>query len=64
MAKEHTGTRLEPEEVARIDALIEPMGRPGFEMTRSRVIRVLLLRGLEAEERERGTRSKAKGGGK
>ena len=52
MSKTHTGTRLEASEIARVDALIVPMGEPGRELKRSRVIRILILESLaRAEER-------------
>ena len=50
MSKEHVGTRLELDEVARVDALIETMSTPGREMTRSKVLRVLILHGLAEAE--------------
>jgi hypothetical protein len=54
MSKEHVGTRLEPEEVARIDALIGPMSEPGRELLRSKVIRILILDSLGREEKRYG----------
>ena len=48
MAKEHTGTRLEPEEMVRVAEFARTESKPGFELTFSHALRVLILRGLEA----------------
>lgn len=48
MAKEHTGTRLEPEEMIRVAEFARTQSKPGFELTFSKALRVLILRGLDA----------------
>ncbi len=50
----HDGTtirvRVTPELVARLDAQAERMGEPGVRITRSDVVRALLLSALEERE--------------
>jgi len=48
-----TAVRLDPEMVARLDAIAAKLSRPGLEVTRTDAIRIALLTGLQAIEKER-----------
>ena len=65
MGKEHCGLRLEVDEILRVDALVGAMSEPGREMTRSKVLRVLVLQALAGAEHAHGvTGGEDKKGGK
>jgi hypothetical protein len=48
-----TAIRLDPELIARLDAVAGKLTRPGLEVTRSDAMRICLLTGLQAIEKER-----------
>jgi hypothetical protein len=48
-----TAIRLDPELIARLDAVAAKLTRPGLEVTRSDAMRICLLTGLQAIEKER-----------
>jgi len=48
-----TAVRLENETVARVDALVEKMSRPGLRLSRTDIIRMALAEGLPILEKER-----------
>ena len=48
-----TAIRLDPELIARLDAVAAKLTRPGLEVTRSDAMRICLLTGLQAIEKEK-----------
>ena len=48
-----TAVRLDPELIARLDAIAGKLSRPGLEVTRTDALRICLLTGLQAIEKER-----------
>ena len=48
-----TAVRLDPELIARLDAIAGKMSRPGLEVTRTDALRICLLTGLQAIEKEK-----------
>ena len=48
-----TAIRLDPEVIGRLDAVAAKLSRPGLEVTRSDAMRIALLTGLQAIEKER-----------
>ena len=48
-----TAVRLDPEMLARLDAVAAKLSRPGLEVTRADAIRIALATGLQAIEKER-----------
>ena len=48
-----TAVRLDPELIARLDVIAAKLSRPGLEVTRTDAIRIALLTGLQAIEKER-----------
>lgn len=48
-----TAVRLDMELVARLDKIAGKMSRPGLEVTRTDAIRIALLTGLQAIEKEK-----------
>ena len=48
-----TAVRLENEVIARLDALVEKMSRPGLRLSRTDIIRMALAEGLTILEKER-----------
>lgn len=50
--KSQLAIRLEAELIKRLDAVAERLSRPGLTVTRTDAVRVALLTGLEAIERE------------
>jgi hypothetical protein len=50
--REHGGVRMEPELIARIDALARALSMPAIKVTRSDVMRLLITKGLEIVDRE------------
>jgi len=48
-----TGIRLDQEIIDRLDAVAAKLSRPGMSVTRSDAMRICLLTGLEAIEKER-----------
>ena len=48
-----TAVRLESEVIARLDALVEKMSRPGLRLSRTDIIRMALAEGLPILEKER-----------
>jgi predicted transcriptional regulator len=45
--------RLDPDVISRLDAIATKLSRPGLSITRTDAIRVALLNGLHAIEKER-----------
>ena len=50
--REHVAVRIPAKDVARIDALVAKHSTPWFKLTRSDMLRKLLLRALNAEEED------------
>ena len=48
-----TAVRLDPELLARLDAVATKLSRPGLDVTRADAIRIALATGLQAIEKER-----------
>ncbi len=48
-----TAVRLDPELLARLDAVATKLSRPGLEVTRADAIRIALATGLQAIEVEK-----------
>jgi predicted DNA-binding protein len=48
-----TAVRLDPELIARLDAVATKLSRPGLEVTRADAIRIALATGLQVIEKER-----------
>ena len=48
-----TAVRLEAEVIARLDAIAAKMCRPGLEVTRTDALRIALMTGLQAIEKEK-----------
>jgi predicted transcriptional regulator len=48
-----TAVRLDPDLLARLDAVATKLSRPGLEVTRADAIRIALATGLQAIEKER-----------
>jgi hypothetical protein len=48
-----TAIRLDPEVIGRLDAVAAKLSRPGLSVTRSDAMRICLLTGLTAIEKER-----------
>ena len=48
-----TAIRLDPELIDRLDAVAAKLSRPGLEVTRSDAMRIALMTGLQAIEKER-----------
>ena len=51
--KVQTAIRLDGEIIDRLDAIAEKLSRPGLAVTRSDAIRIALLTGLQAIEKEK-----------
>lgn len=65
MATHHVAVRLEPEAVARVDALIPRFTTPWRRATRSEVLRACILDALERfEVQEKADAKPAKKGGR
>ncbi len=47
-----TAVRLETDVIARLDALVEKMSRPGLRLSRTDIIRMALAEGLPILEKE------------
>lgn len=48
-----TAVRLENDVIARVDALVEKMSRPGLRLSRTDIIRMALAEGLPILEKEK-----------
>jgi hypothetical protein len=48
-----TAVRLDPDLIARLDAVAVKLSRPGLEVTRTDAMRICLLTGLQAIEKEK-----------
>ena len=48
-----TAVRLDPELIARLDAIAGKLSRPGLLVTRTDALRICLLTGLQQIEKER-----------
>jgi predicted DNA-binding protein len=48
-----TAVRLDLELITRLDAVARKLSRPGLEVTRTDALRICLLTGLQAIEKER-----------
>ena len=48
-----TAIRLDPDLIGRLDAVAGKLSRPGLAVTRSDAMRICLMTGLEAIEKER-----------
>jgi hypothetical protein len=59
--REHVAVRLDPETIARLDALLPLYALPGRPPTRSDGLRAVVLAGIEVEERRLPARTSPEG---
>lgn len=48
-----TAVRLETDVIARLDAIAAKMSRPGLDVTRTDALRIALMTGMQAIEKEK-----------